>query len=102
MHRRAFISLLAAIAFTPMPARAQQRVFKIGLLDTGLSDAFAVPFFRKLEQLGYVDGKNVVIERKSAAGNKQLLAGFADELVRDRVDVIVTVGTPAGFAAKKA
>src|SRR3954471_2158801 len=102
MHRRAFISLLATAGLAPVPAMAQQRVFKIGLLDTGLSDAFAVPFLRKLEQLGYVEGKNVVIDRKSAAGNKSLLAGFAEELVRDRVDIIVTVGTPAGFAAKKA
>src|SRR5947199_10290398 len=101
MHRRAFISLIAAAGLLALPALAQPR-FKIGLLDTGLGDSFAVPFLRKLEQLGYVDGSNVVIERKSAAGNQKLLADFAEELVRARVDVIVTAGTPAGFAAKKA
>src|SRR5437868_7366123 len=102
MHRRAFISLLAGAGLLPLQAPAQQRLFRIGLLDTGLGDSFAVPFFRKLEELGYVDGKNVAIERKSAAGNQKLLADLAEELVRARVDIIVTAGTPAGFAAKKA
>jgi putative ABC transport system substrate-binding protein len=104
MHRRAFIRFLAGagLLLLPLRALAQQRVFRIGLLDTGLGDSFAVPFLRKLEELGYVDGKNVAIERKSAAGNQTLLADLADELVRARVDIIVTAGTPAGFAAKKA
>jgi putative tryptophan/tyrosine transport system substrate-binding protein len=102
MRRRTFISLLAAAGLLPLPARAQQPRFRIGLLDTGVGDAFAVPFFRKLAELGYVDGKNVVIERKSAGGNQKLLAALAEDLVRARVDVIVTAGTPAGFAAKKA
>ncbi len=102
MQRRAFIFLLAGAGLLPMPALAQQRVFRIGLLDTGLGDSFAVPFLRKLEELGYVDGKNVAIERKSAGGNQKLLADLAEELVRARVDIIVTAGTPAGFAAKKA
>jgi putative ABC transport system substrate-binding protein len=56
----------------------------------------------KLVELGYVEGRNVVIERKSAGGNTELLAGLAADLVRQQVDVIVTAGTPAGFAAKKA
>jgi putative tryptophan/tyrosine transport system substrate-binding protein len=61
-----------------------------------------VPFLQKLVELGYVEGKNVVIERKSAGGNTELLAGLAADLVRQQVDIIVTAGTPAGFAAKKA
>jgi putative ABC transport system substrate-binding protein len=102
MPRRAFISLFAAASLWPLPVLAQQPRFRIGLLDTGLGDSFAVPFLRKLESLGYVDGGNVVIERKSAGGNQKLLTELAEELVRARVDVIVTAGTPAGFAAKKA
>src|SRR4051794_5361188 len=101
MRRRDFIKGAVLAASSPLAARAQQR-FRIGLLDTGLGDSFALPFLRKLEELGYVDGRNVVIERNSAAGNQTLLAEFAAELVRARVDVIVTAGTPAGFAAKKA
>ena len=61
-----------------------------------------MPFIRKVAELGYVEGKNVVIERKSAGGNAELLPGLAADLVRQGVDVIVTAGTPAGFAAKKA
>jgi len=102
MQRREFMALLgSATALLPLAARAQQR-FKIGLLDTGLGASFSVPFMRKLEQLGYVDGKNVVIERKSAEGKPELLKSLAEDLVRSQVDVIVTAGTPAGFAAKEA
>jgi putative ABC transport system substrate-binding protein len=102
MKRRGFITLLGGLAaLWPLAARAQ-KLFKIGLLDTGLGAAFAVPFRGKLAELGYVEGRNIVIERKSADGNTALLADLADELVRQHVDVIVTAGTPAGFAAKKA
>jgi putative tryptophan/tyrosine transport system substrate-binding protein len=102
MRRREFITLLGgSVALWPLTAHAQ-KVFKIGLLDTGLGANFAVPFVGKLVELGYVEGKNVVIERRSAEGNAELLAGLAADLVRQRVDVIVTAGTPAGFAAKKA
>src|ERR1043166_10329797 len=103
MRRRAFIALLGGAAATPLllwpPAARAQRHFKIGLLDTGLGPAFSVPFLRKLVELGYVEGKNVVIERKSAEGNAARLKEFAADLVRQQVDVIVTAGTPAGVAA---
>jgi putative ABC transport system substrate-binding protein len=85
----------------PLAARAQ-KPYKIGLLDTGLGAAFAVPFTRKLVELGYVEGRNVVIERKSAEGNTERLKDLAADLVRQQVDVIVTAGTPAAFAAKNA
>ena len=102
MKRREFIILLGgSAALWPLAAHAQ-KLFKIGLLDTGLGANFAVPFVGKLVELGYVEGKNVVIERRSAEGNAELLAGLAADLVRQQVDVIVTAGTPAGFAAKKA
>jgi putative ABC transport system substrate-binding protein len=102
MQRREFITFLgASAALWPLTAHAQKS-FKIGLLDTGLGAAFAVPFLQKLVELGYVEGRNVVIERKSAGGNTELLAGLAEDLVRQQVDIIVTAGTPAGFAAKKA
>jgi putative tryptophan/tyrosine transport system substrate-binding protein len=102
MRRRDFIKGVAnSAAAWPLAARAQQR-FKIGVLDAGLGTAFTVPFMRKLGELGYVEGKNIVIEYKSAQGNVERLNEFAAELVRQQVDVIVTAGTPAGFAAKQA
>jgi ABC-type uncharacterized transport system substrate-binding protein len=102
MRRREFITFLGgAAAAWPLAARAQRRV-KIGLLDTGLGAAFTVPFMRKLAELGYVEGTNVDIERRSAEGNTERLKEFATDLVRQQVDVIVTAGTPAAFAAKQA
>jgi putative ABC transport system substrate-binding protein len=102
MRRRHFITLLGGtVAAWPFGAWAQQR-FKIGLLDAGLGAAFTVPFMHKLGELGYVEGKNVVIERKSAQGNAGRLNEFVADLVPEQVDVIVTAGTPAGVAAKKA
>ena len=101
MKRREFIILLGGSAALWPLAAHPQKLFKIGVLDTGLGANFTVPFVRKLVELGYVEGKNVVIERRSAEGNAELLAGLAADLVRQQVDVIVTAGTPAGFAAKK-
>jgi putative ABC transport system substrate-binding protein len=90
MIRREFIAFLAGVgASWPTRGRAQQR-FRIGLLDTGLGAAFSVPFTRKLTELGYVEGRNLVLERKSAEGDVERLNGLAAELVRDQVDLIVT------------
>ena len=55
-----------------------------------------------MRELGYVEGKNVVIEWRSAEGNIERLPGLATELVNLKVDVIVTAGTPATRAAQKA
>jgi putative ABC transport system substrate-binding protein len=102
MRRRTFLVLLGGAAVVRSgAARAQQR-FRIGLLDTGVGTTFSEPFLRKLEQLGYVQGKNLTVDNKQAQGDVALLKGFAEELVRQKVNVIVTVGTPAGFAAKEA
>jgi len=81
---------------------ARSAAFQNWLLDTGLGAAFTVPFTRKLVELGYVEGKNVVIERRTAEGNAARLKEFAADLVGQQVDVIVTAGTPAGVAAKQA
>ncbi len=101
MQRRGFITLAGMAVLWPLAARAQQP-FRIGLLNTGASTFFIAPFIGKLKELGYLEGKNVVIERKFAEGNSERLKEFAADLVREHVDVIVTIGTPAGFAAKQA
>jgi putative ABC transport system substrate-binding protein len=101
MKRREFIAFVGGAAAWPFAASAAQQ-FKIGLLDTGLGPYFDLPFTHKLEELGYVEGKNVLIERRNAEGSADRLREFADEFVRQHVDVIVSAGTPAGFAAKQA
>src|SRR6267154_5582268 len=101
MQRRGFITLAGVAVLWPLAARAQQP-FKIGLLNTGAGTFFIAPFMGKLAELGYQEGKNIVIERKFAEGNSERLKEFAADLVRQHVDIIVTIGTPAGFAAKQA
>jgi putative tryptophan/tyrosine transport system substrate-binding protein len=103
MKRREFLVVAGAAAlFGTRAARAQQRL-KIGLLETGVENpVFTVPFTTMLAELGYVEGKNIVIERRRADGNIERLKELAADLVQQKVDVIVTVGTPAGFAAKQA
>jgi putative tryptophan/tyrosine transport system substrate-binding protein len=102
VRRREFIAALGGAAAWPVVASAQQQRFRIGLLNTGASTFFIPPFMGKLEELGYVEGKNIVIERKFAEGNSERLKEFAAQLARQNVDVIVTIGTPAAFAAKQA
>jgi len=106
MKRREFVLLIggAAVASTANSKAQGQQRFRIGLLSATAAPGtfFLAPFISKLKELGYQEGKNVVIERKFAAGSEERLKEFADELIRQQVNVIVTVGTPAGFAAKRA
>jgi putative ABC transport system substrate-binding protein len=107
MRRRKFVALLGGAVATWSIIAHAQRLIKIGLLNTGGqtggdSTFFNQPFMSKLEELGYREGKNLIVERRFAEGNAKRLDDFAAELVRQQVDVIVTVGTPAGFAAKQA
>src|SRR6478609_3095618 len=107
MRRREFIMLLGAAAW-PMAARAQQpaKVARIGHLDLGPASARAsrVEALRAgLRDLGYVEGKNIVIEFRWADGVQQL-PELAAELVRMNVDVIFapssTMVEPARQATK--
>ena len=109
MKRREFISLFggallgSAVLACPRAAPAQQK-FKVGLLVAGADmnmAFFSEPFISKLAEFGYVEGKNLSVERRSAEGNIARLKESAADLVRQNVNVIVTVGTPAAFAAKE-
>jgi putative ABC transport system substrate-binding protein len=101
MKRREFITLIgAAGVLWPAEGRAQPHP-KIGLLDTGLGAAFTVPFIGKLADLGYMDGKNVIIEQRSAEGKAERLDDLVADLVRKQVSVIVTAGTPAALRPRR-
>ena len=93
------ITLFSFCALT----EAQQPTKKalIGYLG-GTRSRNAAQFQRGLHDLGYVEGKNFVIEYRYAEGRLDQMADLAAELVRLKVDVIVTQGTPAALAAKKA
>ena len=100
-----FISGLAAAL--PVVARAQQvgKVYRIGILETipAAQNAANLDALREgLRGLGYVEGQNLVIEYRSADGRAERFLDLASELVRLKVDLIVTRGTPAVQAAQKA
>jgi putative ABC transport system substrate-binding protein len=106
-RRKLIIALGASALVAPVGSFAQQqdRVWRIGVLDTTSTSTNVVNLqaFRKgLRELGYVEGKNLVIEYRSADGRPERLAALAIDLVRARVDVIVPRGTPASQAAKNA
>jgi putative ABC transport system substrate-binding protein len=109
MKRRDFIAMLGgtAAAAWPLAARAQQpgKVFRIGFL--GLPTADSLPkrpeaFRQGLRDLGYQEGRNIVIDYRWADSKYDRLAALFAELVSLRVDVIVTHGTPGVIAAKRA
>ena len=108
-RRKLLIALGAGALVAPFSSFAQQqnKIWRVGFLaprhvDFLDSDVFYGPFRQGLRELGYVEGKNLVIEWRSAEGNNERLPGLATELVNLKVDVIVTVGTPATSAAQKA
>jgi putative ABC transport system substrate-binding protein len=109
--RLARLTALTAIALTllaaPLAAEAQQggKVYRIGMLETRSAklNAANIDAFRKgLRELGYVEGQNLAIEYRSSEGRDDRFAALAGELTRLNLDVIVTRGTPAALAAKKA
>src|SRR5262249_875011 len=106
LRRRDFITLLggAAVAW-PLAVRAQQPIPVIGYLNLGSpeSDAFRLTGLRRgLNQSGYVEGRNFVIEYRWAGSQADRLPELAAELVRLRVAVIVAAGLPPALPAKAA
>jgi putative ABC transport system substrate-binding protein len=102
MRRRDFISLLSSAAAWPLAARAQQPVSKIpriGIINPG---AIWDPFRQGLRDLGYIEGRDITIEYRSAGERLEQLVAAATELAQLPVDVIVTFGSEATQAAKQA
>jgi putative ABC transport system substrate-binding protein len=100
--------VVAVLVLTTPPvveAQSAGRVYRIGVLEiTGVAanEANLRAFRQGLAELGYVEGRNLVIEYRSADDRTERLGDLAVELVRLKVDVIVTRGTPAALAAKQA
>ena len=107
--RRKFISAIGAVAVAwPLAARAQLtgKVYRIGYLSPGSATPGPLArhdaFQQGLRDLGYVEGKNIIIEYRFAEGKFDRLPGLAAELVELKVDLIVSVVTQASLAAKNA
>jgi putative tryptophan/tyrosine transport system substrate-binding protein len=103
LQRREFITLLCGAAAWPVAARAQQpaRIRRIGLM-ANLPLRPIESFRRKLQELGFTEGKNLIVDYRFAEGSDDRYPAFAGELVSLPGDLIVSWGTPAAFAAKRA
>ena len=108
MDRRTFVSgLVGAVIATPFVADAQQarKVYRIGMLETrstALNAANIDAFRQGMQDHGYREGENLTIEYRSADGRDERFPSLATELLNLRVDLILTMGTPAALAAKNA
>ena len=108
MNRRTAIRRLATFFLTTAScAEPQQagKMFRIGILDGGTAAGSAVlvkVFLQELSKLGWIEGKNITFEYRFADGKFDRLSGLAADLVRLKVDVIVTAGAPSAIEAKKA
>src|SRR4030095_12948991 len=104
--RPAILVAVVLLAVTVIAeAQQQPKIPRIGVLAQSsayfLSTQHEV-FRQALRELGYMEGKNIVIEYRHAEGKLDRLPGLAGELVRLKVDLIVASSTPAALAAKNA
>jgi putative ABC transport system substrate-binding protein len=108
MKRREFLALLGGAAAWPLAARAQQPMAKlptIGFLGAATPLAWSqrvAAFVQRLRELGWTEGRTVVVEYRWAEGRSERFLEIAAEFAQLKVDVIVAAGTPAVLAAKQA
>ena len=108
ISRRVFLGTLAGgLLAAPLAAQGQQggKMWRIGYLDQGSAARnrpYLEAFRQGLRDLGWVEGQNIAIEVRFAEGKTDQLPALAAELVRLKVDLIVTSTTPAALAAKQA
>jgi putative tryptophan/tyrosine transport system substrate-binding protein len=107
MRRRELIALLGGAAAWPLAAHAQQagKVYRLGVLEQ-TSPAFNAPYFEAfrqgLREHGYIEGQNLLIVYRASDHRVDRYPELAAELVRLKVDLILTRGTPAVLAARNA
>jgi putative ABC transport system substrate-binding protein len=103
VRRRELIAAIGGAALWPLAARAQKagKIYRLGIL-TVAPERNWDGLFQALRDLGYVDGQNLIIERRYSEGQAERWSDLANELVGLKVDVIVVSTTPAALAAKKA
>ena len=103
LQRREFLLGGAAVA-SPFAALAQHaaRVWRIGFVTHAPDDAAYASLFERLRELGYVEGQNIIVERRYAEGRAERFQEFAAEMVQLKADVVITSTTPAALALRNA
>jgi putative ABC transport system substrate-binding protein len=112
MNRRAFLGAVGLLT-TPLAsfawAQSASRVYRIGTLEstpvaslTAPADGLLRVLLGRLQELGYAEGRNLVVERRTSEGRNERYRTLATELVNLKVDVIIAPGTAAALAAKDA
>jgi putative tryptophan/tyrosine transport system substrate-binding protein len=106
VRRRQFLISAGSLLVEPLVCVAQQRgkVVRIGFVaaSTAYGNESIAVFRDELRKLGWLEGQNVVIEPRNATGDTRQFAPLIEELLRLKVDVLVTTSTPAALAAKSA
>ena len=110
MNRRCAVCLLALLAYlalfvapSAVAVQPPAKVHRIGFLSTATGPGpLTAALLQGLGQLGYVEGQNFVMEYRWAAGRSERLPDLASDLIRAKVDVMVTAGVPATLAAQRA
>src|SRR5436309_1982901 len=108
MDRRTFIRAAGSMSLLAAPLAARGKtattVRRIGVLGSGAqpTPVELLQAYAPLRELGWVEGENLLVERRYANGRAELLRPFAEELVRLKVELIATNGTDATLAAKNA
>jgi len=106
LKRRSFIGLIGAAAAWPFAARAQQPgrtlIGFLNILSPATTLSFVAAFRQGLKETGFTEDKNLTIEYRWAEGQYERLPGMAQDLIQNKVAVLVAVAPPAVFAAKAA
>jgi putative ABC transport system substrate-binding protein len=104
-RRQWLCGLGVLVATASLRARGQTTSRRIGILAPGTvsePSRYPEPLLQGLRDLGWIEGQNLTIERRIAADRVERLPAMAEELVASGVELIVTFGTPAALAARKA
>jgi putative tryptophan/tyrosine transport system substrate-binding protein len=102
VRRRQFLALGAGLLIVwplRLPAQQSAKTWRIGFV-AHRYEKFYDPLFSGLRELGYVEGQNLIVERRYAEGHAERFQDIAQELVRLNVDAIIVVTTPAAMAAR--
>jgi len=104
VERRAFFGVVIGGLLAPLAAEAQQaaRVYRVGLVSLGGDPQWWRPVLEAMRELGYVEGRNLVVRRAFAKGHAEDLPRLVAELLRPGVDVVVTTATRETRAVKQA